>query len=144
MENVLQILQDFEAMSGLAISREKTSFYIAGFSDQKANQIATATGLTHGTLPIRYLGLPLCTKKLTIIDYVPLIKKVKSRISTWTARSLSFAGRLQLLNYVIAGISNFWCSSIILPKKCITTLNSMCGPFMWKGSIEGHHSARVS
>lgn len=37
VENVRKILQDFEALSGLAISREKTSFYTSVFSDQEAN-----------------------------------------------------------------------------------------------------------
>lgn len=95
-------------------------------------------------LPIRYLGVPLCTKKLSMSNCEPLIQQVKKKVNSWTARSLSFAGRLLLINTVIAGISNFWCSTFTIPKKCIKTINSICGAYLWKGTTEGHHSARVS
>ncbi|CAG7900676.1 unnamed protein product, partial [Brassica rapa] len=51
---------------------------------------------------------------------------------------------LLLINTVIAGISNFWCSTFTIPKKCIKLINSICGAYLWKGTTEGHHSARVS
>ncbi|XP_019089220.1 PREDICTED: uncharacterized protein LOC109128016 [Camelina sativa] len=89
-------------------------------------------------------GVPLCTKKLTLLDCAPLIQKVKSKFNAWSTKSLSFVGRLQLLNTVIAGLTNFWCSAFVLPKKCIQTLNSLSGAFLWKGTTEGHHSACVA
>lgn len=48
------------------------------------------------------------------------------------------------MNTVIAGISNFWCSTFTIPKKCIKIIHSLCGAYLWKGSSEGYHSARVS
>ncbi|CAG7862682.1 unnamed protein product, partial [Brassica rapa] len=41
-------------------------------------------------------------------------------------------------------ISNFWCSTFSIPKKCIKLINSICGAYLWKGTTEGHHSARVA
>lgn len=73
-----------------------------------------------------------------------LIQQVKSRINSWTVKSLSFAGRLLLINTVIAGISNFWCSTFTIPKKCIKAIHSLCGAYLWKGTSEGNHSAKVS
>jgi len=70
--------------------------------------------------------------------------QVKGKINNWCAKSLSFAGRLVLINTVIAGISNFWCSTFVLPKLCIRKIHSICSAFLWKGKLEGHHSARVS
>ncbi|CAG7867093.1 unnamed protein product, partial [Brassica rapa] len=64
--------------------------------------------------------------------------------SSWSAKSLSFAGRLLLIKTVIAGITTFWCSTFILPKACVKRINSLCGVFLWQGNIERHHSARVS
>lgn len=45
---------------------------------------------------------------------------------------------------MIAGINTFWCSTFILPKACVTRINSLCGFFLWKGNIESHSTARVS
>lgn len=93
---------------------------------------------------MHYLGVPLSTKKLNLQNCEPLLQQVKKRLSSWTVKTLSFVGRLLLIKTVIAGVSTFWCSSFILPKSCINKINSVCGIFLWTGSSEGHHSARVS
>ncbi|XP_010473894.1 PREDICTED: uncharacterized protein LOC104753325 [Camelina sativa] len=121
VQNVLEVLKEFEEKSGLAISLQKSSLYSGGLIEEEITSITSATGLPHGTLPVRYLGVPLCTKKLTLQNC-----------------------RLVLINTVIAGISNFWCSTFMLPKACIRKINSMCSAFLWKGHLEGHHNARVS
>lgn len=95
-------------------------------------------------MPVRYLGVPLCTKKLTMANCAPLLQSIKSKLLAWTTRTLSFGGRLQLLGTVIAGISNFWSCAFILPKACLAEIDSICGKFMWKGKTEGPYSAKVS
>ncbi|CAG7889626.1 unnamed protein product, partial [Brassica rapa] len=65
-------------------------------------------------------------------------------LSSWSAKSLSFAGRLLLIKTVITGITTFWCSTFILPQACVKRINSLCGVFLWQGNIEQHHTARVS
>lgn len=52
---ILDILHDFEQRSGLAVSIAKTSLFAAGFKPHELVQIKAATGLTEGTLPVRYL-----------------------------------------------------------------------------------------
>ncbi|CAH2079181.1 unnamed protein product, partial [Thlaspi arvense] len=118
---------------------------LIGFSHfYETDIISFSSGMPQGFLPVRYLGVPLCTKKLSISNCEMLIHQVKSRVTSWSVKSLSFAGKLLLIKTVIAGISNFWCSSFILPKACINRINSLCSMFLWKGNIEGHHSDRVS
>lgn len=75
----------------------------------------------------------LTTKSLTA-DYEPLIDKIWDCMLCWTNRSLSFAGRLQLIKSVISNIVNFWSSAFILPAKCLETIESMCSAFLWPGS----------
>ncbi|EFH40000.1 hypothetical protein ARALYDRAFT_917455 [Arabidopsis lyrata subsp. lyrata] len=125
VQNVLQGLREFEQRSSLAISLQKSSFYAGGLSDAEISLIKSTTGLTHGILHVHYLGVPLYTKKLSIQDCEPLLQLV-------------------LINTVIDGISNFWCSTFVLPKLCIRKIHSICSAFMWKGSLDGHHSARVA
>lgn len=74
----------------------------------------------------------------------PLIQLIKAKVNSWSARSLSYAGRLLLLNTVINGITNFWTSTFILPKACISKINSLCSAFLWHGTTEGSHSAKVA
>lgn len=54
-------------------------------------------GFQHQALPIRYLGVPLITTRLTHTDCLPLVEKITTRIKLWTSASLTYAGRLQLI-----------------------------------------------
>lgn len=129
IKGVLEVLWNFEAHSGLGISVSKSCFFTSGLSQQEIELLQQEAGLSHGTLPIRYLGVPLCTKKLTMANCEPLILNVKAKLNSWSARSLSFAGRLLLINTVISGITNFWCDTFTLPKFCIKLINSLCGAY---------------
>ena len=144
VQGVLSILNEFAAHSGLTASIQKTSFVSSGLSQDQIDLIGATTCLTHGSLPVRYLGIPLCSQKLSLHNCAPLLQHIKDKVNSWSTRSLSFAGRLLLLNTVIAGVTNFWSSTFVLPKACISKINSLCGAFLWHGSAEGSHSARVS
>ena len=144
LQAVLQVLKEFELRLGLAVSLQKSSFFSSGLSDEERDLIQFSTGMPQGTLPVRYLGVPLCTEKLSLLNCEVLIQQVKRKFNSWIARALSFAGRLLLIKTVIADITNFWCSSFVLSKACIKRINSLCGVFLWRGNIEEHHTARVS
>ena len=144
VQRVLQILHEFEKRSGLAVSLQNSSFFSSGISTEEISAIQVSTGMPHCTLPMKYLGVPMVKKKLTLLNCEPLLQQIKARFSSWSAKSLSFSGRLLLNKTVIAGITTFWCSSFILPKACINRINSLCGLFLWKGTSDGHHSARVA
>lgn len=144
VQQVLMVLREFELRSGLKVSMEKTSFFSSGLTDQETQLIQATSGMKMGTLPFRYLGVPLDSKKLNLVSCEPLIQQIKAKFSSWSVKSLSFSGRLLLIKTVIAGITTFWCSSFILPKACIKRINSMCSVFLWKGDVESRNTARVS
>ncbi|KAL0696593.1 hypothetical protein Bca4012_063773 [Brassica carinata] len=144
VQHVLKILHDFELRSGLKVSMQNTSFYASGLSAAEVDTIQASTGMVCGALPIRYLGVPLNSKNLNLVNCEPLLHQIKKRLSSWTVKSLSFAGRLLLIKTVISSIITFWCSAFILPKACIRRINSLCSVFLWKGDIESKNSARVA
>lgn len=78
-----------------------------------------------GTLPIRYLGLPLTTKSMTRNDYEPLIDRIRTRLLFWTSKSLSYAGRLQLIKSVITSITNFSPNNL---SKAKVSWEELCSP----------------
>lgn len=123
---------------------QKTCFFASGMTEAEISTIQASTGMTCGNLPFRYLGVPMNSRKLSLASCEPLLHQVKTRLSSWSTKTLSFAGRLVLIKTVIAGITTFWCSSFVLPKACISKLNSMCSVFLWKGDLEAHNTARVA
>nr|GEV87688.1 hypothetical protein [Tanacetum cinerariifolium] len=61
-------------------------------------------------LPVKYLGVPLVSSRLIFRDCKELIDKVQNRVNDWKNKSLSIAGRLQLIQSVLGSLNVFWAS----------------------------------
>lgn len=142
LENIAKTLHDFSLWSGLTMNQSKTDLFTGGLTLDETNDL-TSLGFKLGSLPIRYLGLPLMHRKLRIGDYRPLLDKITQRFTSWKSRALSFAGRLQLIKSVIYGLLNFWFTAFILPKGCLSKIQSLCTRFLWSGDIEKKNGAKV-
>lgn len=116
LEGVFAVLSDFEMMYGLAVNISKTTLCASGIGEDEIQRISNGFGLARSNLPVRYLGTPLCTKKLSFSDCDPLLLQIKKKMSSWTTRTLSMAGRLTMLTFVISGIIGYWSSAFFLPK----------------------------
>lgn len=143
LHGIYETLEDFAGWSGLNMNRDKTVLFQAGLS-QREIDVSAVYGFPTGTLPVRYLGLPLMSRKLKINEYSPLLEKIISKFNGWAVKSLSFAGRSQLIASVIYGSVNFWMSTFMLPKGCIRKIDSLCSRFLWSGSIDTHSKAKVA
>lgn len=75
---ILGVFDEFAQISGLAISISKSTLFAAGRGKARLESEAVAIGLSVSTLPIHYLGLPLPTRSMTIIDYELFIDKIRT------------------------------------------------------------------
>ncbi|OIT22494.1 hypothetical protein A4A49_59058, partial [Nicotiana attenuata] len=73
----------FSAASGLKENLGKSSIYFGGVNRGDRDRIVQELGLIEGELPFKYLGVPLSTKKLSLLQWQPLIEKIVARISAW-------------------------------------------------------------
>ncbi|XP_010418736.1 PREDICTED: uncharacterized protein LOC104704326 [Camelina sativa] len=144
IEGILQIFDRFAEFSALKISLEKSTLYMVGVRETERENILRSFPFASGSLPVRYFGLPLLTKQMTARDYSPLIEQIRNKISSWTARHFSFAGRLQLISSVIQGLTNFWMSAFRLPSACLKEIDSLCCAFLWSGLELNTKKAKVS
>ncbi|KAL9840293.1 putative RNA-directed DNA polymerase [Arabidopsis thaliana] len=144
IQGTLAIFEKFAAMSGLKISLEKSTIFMAGISPNAKTSILQQFPFELGTLPVKYLGLPLLTKRMTQSDYLPLMEKIRARITSWTNRFLSFAGRLQLIKSVLSSITNFWLSVFRLPKACLQEIEKMFSAFLWSGPDLNTKKAKIA
>ena len=141
---ILRVFDVFDRMSGLRISMKKSTLFLAGISIQKREEIISHFPFESGSLPVRYLGLPLLTKNMTVLDYLPLIEKIRKRIGSWTGWFLSYAERLQLIKSVITSLANFWMAAFRLPSGCIKEIERLCSAFLWSGPELNNRKAKVS
>ena len=101
------------------------------------NWISSFYGISKGSFPAKFLGVPLTTKKLSKRDCQPLIERILSRINAWTTHFLSYAGRLQLIKSVLFAIQSYWSAHFILPKGIVNQLQSIFSRFLWNGNLVG-------
>ncbi|KAK4381921.1 putative mitochondrial protein [Sesamum angolense] len=81
----IQVLKDtlneFAALSGLNVNPEKSQIILSRAVQQDRKQIIECLGFQEGFLPVRYLGVPLTSSRLTIADCRPLITKIDARLA---------------------------------------------------------------
>nr|GEX04205.1 adenine phosphoribosyltransferase 1-like [Tanacetum cinerariifolium] len=82
-------------------------------------------------VPVKHLGGPLVLSRLLYRDCSELMKKIKRRISDWKNKSLSFAGRAQLIRSVLGSMHLYWASVFILPSRLILELEQVLRGFLW-------------
>ncbi|CAJ2661953.1 unnamed protein product [Trifolium pratense] len=133
VELVMAKIHDFSRSTGLHVNPSKCKVFYGGVEEHVKDCIRAVTSFTEGSLPFRYLGIPLTSKKLSIHHYMPLVDRIVERIRNWSAKLLSHAGRLQLIASVTFAVANYWMQCLPLPKKVIHKINAICRSFLWSG-----------
>ena len=95
----------------------KTTFIAFGMSSEETSQCARILSTPVGSLPIRYLGLPLVGGRLSSREWQPVVATMERRLGGWRARLLSRGGRLVLLKAVLSAIPTYYMSLFIVPVE---------------------------
>jgi hypothetical protein len=67
-------------------------------------EAASVLGCSVGRIPFLYLGLPIGGDPRRLSFWDPVVNKIRTRLSGWNSRFLSFGGRLVLLKYVLTSL----------------------------------------
>lgn len=62
---IVRALDDFVGLSGLVTNLEKSHVFLSRVDDELQTSLQTLLGFRWGSLPVRYLGIPLISIKLT-------------------------------------------------------------------------------
>ncbi|KAL2933614.1 LINE-1 retrotransposable element ORF2 protein [Bienertia sinuspersici] len=130
---MIKCFQAFSATSGLKANCAKTKIYTCGVPKETVQQIIQETGFKEGTLPFRYLGVPICSKKISVGQCEQLLEKITARIKIWSSKNISYAGRMQLINAVLLSIHQYWAQVMVLPKTILKQVEAICRAFLWTG-----------
>ena len=118
--------------------------YILGCGENIKYMLGGAAGFPVGSLPFKYLGIPLTSRRLSVIECEMNVEKMTSKIRHWQSRNLSYAARLQLVNIVLMGVTNYWCQIFIFPKMLLRMVNDVCRSFLWHGSPNNSSTRNVA
>lgn len=144
VQMMYECFKEFSRASGLKANVAKSSIYFGGVPHEVQLEILQAVGFSKGELPFKYLGIPLSTKRISMSQCQPLVDKILGRITSWTARYLSYAGRLQLIKTVLFSIQIYWSHIFVLPKKLIKKIEAVCRTFLWTGEVETSRKALLA
>ena len=125
------------------MNKQKSVIFLAGVNDDVRNEMLNTTGFSLGRLPMKYLGVPLLSTRLSHCDCQLFLDKIMARIQACTSRSLSFTGILQLLSSVLYNIQMYWCSMFIIPKYTIAKIEQIFSSFLWSGKLGNARRSKI-
>lgn len=131
VQQLLKVLDQFAGASGLHANQLKSSIYFGGVADGIKQEILNMSDMNEGSLPFKYLGVPLSSQKLSVMQCQPLVNRIMQRITCWASRLLSYARRVQLIKSVVFGIQTYWSQIFVLPQKVLKLIQQACRVFLW-------------
>lgn len=139
-----QCLDEFSKASGLKVNFQKSQVFFAAVHTSLKDVLLRQIGCVEGDLPVKYLGVPLIAGKLSVVDCNPVIMKIRRKLEKWSSKSLTYSGRLQLVNSVIFHYQTYWSMIFVLPKGVLNQIEAMCRKFLWSGQVEENAMALVA
>nr|GEW62708.1 hypothetical protein [Tanacetum cinerariifolium] len=141
---IMEAMEEFKNVFGLVPSLPKSTAYFCNVLNHTKLAILQILPFEEGTLPVKYLGVPLVSSRLVFRDCKELIDRLRSRINDWKNKSLSAAGRLQLVRSVLGSVHIYWASVFILPNQIILDIEHLMRGFLWCHGDMSRGKAKVS
>ena len=130
------VLVLFEEMSGLKVNFHKSLLVGVNISDSWLVEATSILNCKVGHVPFLYLGLSIGGNPRRLAFWDPGLRTIKSRLSGWKSRFLSFGVRLTLLKYVLTSLRVYALSFFKALSGIISSIKSLLKFFFWGGSEE--------
>jgi hypothetical protein len=142
--NLQKILHFFGDCSGLRVNMSKTEIFPIRMQPSEIHNIIQNFPGKISTIPSKYLGLSLHTRKLRKIEVQPLIDKIGARLPGWKEKFLSSFGREVLVKkgaFIAADLSS---DDVPSSKVVVKKIDQIHRSFLWQGGtpdkVCGGHS----
>ena len=140
---MMQGFKLFSDTTGLQASPSKIVVFCFGMHTSEVQRMLDMTGFTKGSFPFRYLGIPICSKRISAAECEKIVERMCSRIKVWISRNMSFAERLTLVKSVLMTLQIYWAQIMILPKIVLKHINNICRSFLWSGTTDSRYPGKV-
>ncbi|GJY24288.1 hypothetical protein Tco_0397946 [Tanacetum coccineum] len=124
-------LIEFSKVSGLVLNMNKSTFLFGSVKESEKQRILEVMPFVVGTLPMKYLGVPLITKNIGIFECNQLVERVKQKVNDWKNKALSYAGILQLIAFVLASMHIYCTYVFLIPKTIVKDIEKALKGFLW-------------
>ncbi|XP_074298721.1 uncharacterized protein LOC141629646 [Silene latifolia] len=135
---LLRAFSSFSKASGLSMNNKEVVNLFNGMQEDLQKDILAVSGFQEGTMPFKYLGVPIQPGKMSKKDCNCLIEKMVAKICSLGAKKLSYAGRVVLINSVLNTLYNYWAAMFIITKSVIKRVEAICRNFLRSSSSDYH------
>ena len=116
------------------MNTEKSDIFFFNTPPTTRRNIIIILGFAEGTLPSKYLGVPLLEGKSSQRNWKELLDKMESKLHSWTHRALNFPARLTLVKYVLQAMPSYVFSVLSAPKAVLKKIRAIQRNFLWGSS----------
>jgi hypothetical protein len=132
--NLKFLLMCFEEMSGLKINYHKSEAIVMGQSSRDQKQVANKLNCKLGAFPFIYLGLPISDRKLSLEQWLFLVRKLAVKVEPWLGKLMSSGGRLILSNACLDNLPMFAMGLFLLHDGIHARFDTHRSKFYWEGA----------
>ena len=130
---IRMVLIFLEAITGLKINVGKSEIVPIG-DVGNLNALAHTLCCKVGTMPMRYLGIPLGAHYKDASIWNPIIEKMEKRLFGWKRLYLSKGGRLTLLKSTLSSLPTYFLSLFTIPQAVAARIERIQRNFIWGAS----------
>ncbi|KAJ8427233.1 LOW QUALITY PROTEIN: hypothetical protein Cgig2_023070 [Carnegiea gigantea] len=112
-------------------------------SQSRSSIRGNITGLQDSNFPLKYLGDTHYIQQANK-ECRNLVEKITVKMKIWAIKSLSYAGKVVLINNVVFRMFNYWASIFILPTEVVNKITQLYKNYLWGGAVELKRVPHVS
>ena len=127
------VLIFFEAITGLKVNVGKSEIVLVG-DVRNLNALARTLCCKVGTLPMRYLRIPLGAHYKDASIWNPIIEKMEKMLFGWKRLYLSKGGKLTLLKSTLSSLPTYFLSLFTIPQAVAARIERIQRNFIWGAS----------
>lgn len=111
------------------MSWTKSAIFFANCVEEDHVTTSSILNIPKASLPVRYLGILLSSKRLNFADCQPLLAKIQQCLAGWKSKVSSYVERVELIKSTLSSFHLFWMTVFILPQATLHALDRQVRDF---------------
>jgi len=112
----------------------KVIFFSIGFSEEEQCFAANAMGCKIGSFPMKYLGMPVSSSKISKAEMSYVSDKIEKKLGTWQCEYLSSGGRSSLIDSCLSSVPLYTMGVYQLYEGNFQKIDAIRARFYWQGT----------
>ncbi|XP_033517264.1 uncharacterized protein [Nicotiana tomentosiformis] len=132
----METLAKYERVSGQKINKDKSAVYLhQSVTQTVVNRVVEETNIPRKEFLFTYLGVPIYYGRRRIAHFKEITDKIQNRLSLWTGKQLSIAGRATLINHVLQNMPIYLLSACDPSAGVLAQIHRLFAKFIWSNSV---------